>query len=338
MYQIIYISNPECQHICVWKLNYITEKLELIQILHTPGQVQPIAIHPHKNFLYAGIRPDFRIITYHIDQYGLLNAIKNTKLSNSPTYLTINTTGTFLYCISYNYNTINVIEINNTGIPDRIVQIIKQLPGCHSANIDKNQKLLWIPCLQEHSIRLFNINPINGRLTAYNPSRIVTHIGSGPRHMDFHKTANYSYVINELNGTINVIKYELKVKTPTIVQTIKILPNNQNIKQFWSADIHITPDSRWLYCSDRLLHIISCFKICPQTKKLKFMYIQDTEKQPRGFAIDITGNFLIVTGQKSHYISLYKIDLSTGKLNILSRYSSGIGSIWVSINPFYAIY
>lgn len=337
MHQIIYISNPERQHIYVWKLNDIKKKLKLIQTLHTPGNAQPIAIHPNQKFLYVGIRPHFSIITYHIDQNGLLNAIKITKLLNSPTYLTINMTGTLLYCISYNYNSINVIEINRTGIPDRIVQIIKQLPGCHSANIDTTQRLLWIPCLQEHSIRLFNINKIYGTLTAHSPDRISMNTDSGPRHMDFHKITNHSYVINELNGTISVIKYKSKTIKPTIIQTIQIVPNKQNVKQFWAADIHITPDNRWLYCSDRFLNIISCFKICSQTQKLQFMYTQHTEKQPRGFAIDITGNFLIVAGQKSCYIALYKINPSTGKLNLLSRYSSGIGSMWISINPCHAI-
>lgn len=334
MNQIVYISSPESQQIYVWQLSYNKEKLELIQILHTPGHVQPIAIHPNQQFLYAGIRPDFGIITYYINKHGLLNKINITKLSNSPTYLTVNTTGKFLYCASYNGNTINIIKINELGIPNKIIQNIEGLSGCHSINIDKNKKLIWVPCLQEHSIRLFEIHPITGILTAYYPDRICINIGAGPRHMAFHKTDNYSYVINELNGTINVIKYEFKKIAPIVVQTINILSNNQNIKQFWSSDIHITPNNNWLYCSDRFNHIISCFKICPKTKQLKFIYSQDTEKQPRCFAIDFTGKFLIISGQKSNHISLYRINMDNGKLKIISRYPSGTGPMWVSINPF----
>lgn len=336
MNQIIYISSPESQQIYVWKLDNIKKKLELIQIVCTPGNIQPIAIHPNRQFLYAGTRPNFGIITYHINLDGSLNIIKITEISSSPTYLIVNTTGTFLYCASYKYNIINVIKINKLGIPNVIVQIIKNLAGCHSVNIDKNKKLLWAPCLQEHSIRLFTIHPTNGMLALNNPDRIVTKTGSGPRHMTFHKSSNYSYLINELDGTINVIKYNSENEIFTIIQTISILPDNQKSQQFWAADIHITPNNHWLYCTDRFSHTISCFQICAKTKTLKFIYFQYTETQPRAFAIDITGKFIIVAGQKSHYITLYQININNGKLNTISRYSSGIGPTWVNINPIYS--
>lgn len=333
MKQIIYISSPESQQIYVWKLNDSKETLELIQILCTPGHAQPIAIHPNRRFLYVGVRPNFGIITYCINIDGSLSkAIEITKISNSPTYLIVNKIGSFLYYSSYNYDTINVIKINKIGIPNNnVLQTTKNLLGCHSVNIDKNKKLLWAPCLREHSIRLFNIHSIIGTLTPYNLDRIFVNFGSGPRHMTFHRFENYAYIINELSGTINVIQYNLEQINFTIIQTVKILPDKQDTKHFWAADIHITPDNRWLYCSDRFYHTISCFKICSETKKLIFLYYQYTERQPRGFRIDNTGRFLIVAGQKSHHITLYNININDGTLRTISRHSSGSGPMWISI-------
>lgn len=332
MKQIIYVSSPENQKLYVWHLDHF--KLKLMQIVHTPGKAQPIVIHPNKQFLYIGIRPDFGIVTYSIDNEGLLQELKITKIFKSLTYITINIQGTFLYCASYNYNAIDVISINKFGIPDKIIQTINNLLGCHSVKIHNNTKLLWIPCLKEHAIKIFNIHQSSGILTPYKYNKIPTNDASGPRHITFHNSSNYAYVINELNGNIDVIQYSLdNKKKPIIIQTINMLPY-KNIQNFWSADIHITPNNQWLYCTDRFFNIISCFQILSNSNKLKFIDYQYTEKQPRGFGIDITGQFLIVAGQKSNYISLYYINSKNGKLEFLSRYTSGLGPMWIYIRPY----
>lgn len=333
MTQIIYVSCPNSHQIYVWKLDEYKEKLELMQIVCTfNNSAHPIVIHPNKQILYIGVRPNFGITSYHISQEGLLHSINTTQIFISPTYLAINKTGTFLYCASYQYNTVNIISINKSGIIIDSIQIINGLLGCHSVNIDNQEKLLWVPCLKEDFIRIFRIHISKGTLTPFNPNCIIMNKGSGPRHMTFHNLKPYAYVINELNGTISVIKYDLEnITTPLLIlQTINIAPNNL-FKQFWAADIHITPDNRWLYCSDRASNIISCFQICSETKQLRFVNYQITEIQPRGFAIDNTGKFLIVAGQKSNQITLYSIDINCGKLNIISSYPSGIGPIWINV-------
>ncbi|URJ27553.1 6-phosphogluconolactonase [Candidatus Blochmanniella camponoti] len=331
MIQIVYVVSPESQQIHVWKLDSIYGLLELMQVIYTYGHAQPMAVHPNKRFLYVGIRPNFGITTYRIDQMGLLTDNGTIEILSSPTHLISDKKGAFLYCTSYRNHTVSVIPISMSGmLLSSPIQIIEGLLGCHSANIDKFKALLWVPCLQENAIRLFNINSF-GMLTPYDPSIIKMNIGSGPRHMTFYDFDCYAYVINELTSTVDVIKYDNFQKTPSIVQTVSIIPKNININRGWAADIHITPNGRWLYCSDRSVNIISCLEISKKTKKLKFVGYQLTEEQPRGFAIDYQGKFLVAAGQKSNYISLYKIDSDNGKLTMLSRYSSGKGPMWISI-------
>lgn len=333
MIQIIYVSSPESQQIYVWKLD--NEKygiLKLIQIVCTPGQAQPIVIHPNKKFLYIGVRPNFKIITYSIDHTGLLRYIGNTKIFSSPTYLICDKKGKFLYCASYQCNTISVLPIQISGIVNAPIQIIENLLGCHSIGIDKCRELIWVPCLKEDSIRLFKISMF-GTLIQYAPDLIKSSkCNSGPRHIIFHGIDCFAYVINELNSTIDVIDYDYNTYTPNIVQNISIIPMKFiDTIQYWGSDIHITSNSCWLYCADRAVNIISIFNISSNTKKLKFVGYQFTEIQPRGFSIDITGQFLIVAGQKSNYITLYRINANNGMLTMLSRYFSGKGPMWISI-------
>jgi 6-phosphogluconolactonase len=76
----------------------------------------------------------------------------------------------------------------------------------------------------------------------------------------------------------------------------------------WAADLHLTPDGRYLYASERTSSTLSAFKVDAATGQLQPLGQTPTEKGPRGFAIDPSGRYLIAAGQESHSISLYAID------------------------------
>ena len=70
------------------------------------------------------------------------------------------------------------------------------------------------------------------------------------------------------------------------------------------------------------------------TGKLTYLGSTPTEKQPRGFRIDPSGRFMIVSGEKSDTISAYAIDPSSGALKAIGKYPTGKGSNWVEIVAF----
>jgi 6-phosphogluconolactonase len=59
-----------------------------------------------------------------------------------------------------------------------------------------------------------------------------------------------------------------------------------------------------------------------------------TEKQPRGFNVDPSGNYLLAVGQLSTSLSAYRIDRKTGALSALAQYPVGKGANWVEIVQF----
>ena len=71
-----------------------------------------------------------------------------------------------------------------------------------------------------------------------------------------------------------------------------------------------------------------------QTGKLTYLASTPTESQPRGFAIDPKGRFLVATGEKSDTISVYAIDQASGALSLLQKYPGGKGANWVEIVSF----
>ncbi|MGZ5598550.1 MAG: beta-propeller fold lactonase family protein, partial [Usitatibacter sp.] len=79
---------------------------------------------------------------------------------------------------------------------------------------------------------------------------------------------------------------------------------------------------------------ITAFGVDEATGKLTYLGTTPTEKQPRGFAIDAGGRFLVASGEKSESISVYLIDPATGALRHVARYPVGKGANWVEIVSF----
>jgi 6-phosphogluconolactonase len=111
-------------------------------------------------------------------------------------------------------------------------------------------------------------------------------------------------------------------------------PPRNTDNDIWAADIHMTPNGRFLYVSERTSSTLATFSVNAESGKLTYVGSTPTEKQPRGFAIDPKGKFLIASGEKSETISTYAIDQATGALRLIQKYPSGKGANWVEIVSF----
>jgi 6-phosphogluconolactonase len=99
----------------------------------------------------------------------------------------------------------------------------------------------------------------------------------------------------------------------------------------WAADIHVSPDGRFLYASERTSSTLSGFAIDTASGRLTPIGHWPTETQPRGFAIDPGGRYLLSVGQLSNSLTAYAIDAASGALAPLNRYPIGANPNWVEI-------
>jgi 6-phosphogluconolactonase len=136
--------------------------------------------------------------------------------------------------------------------------------------------------------------------------------GSGPRHLIFSKDGKFVFVLQELDGSITSLSYNdgiLKKLSETTVVSADFKGD------IGAADIHISPDGKFLYATNRgTANDISVFKI---SNKGSLEFVQRTStlgKGPRNFNIDPTGNFLLVGHQYTNEIVIFKRDKTTGML------------------------
>ena len=331
MKQTVYTASPESQQIHVWRLDARGE-LTLLQVVDVAGQVQPMVVSPDKSWLYVGVRPEFRVIAYRIaPDDGTLSEAGHAALPGSPTHISTDHRGDFLFTASYNAGSVSVTPLEN-GRPQPVKYTVEGLEGCHSANISPDNQTLWVPALKQDRICLFTLSD-DGDLVAQDPAEVTTVEGAGPRHMTFHPNHQYGYCVNELNSTVDVWQLRNPYDEIECVQSLDMMPPDFSDTR-WAADIHITPDGKHLYACDRTASIITIFSVSEDGSVLTVEGFQKTEAQPRGFAIDDSGKYLIAAGQKSHHIAVYEITGEQGLLTEKGRYAVGQGPMWVTINAF----
>jgi 6-phosphogluconolactonase len=86
------------------------------------------------------------------------------------------------------------------------------------------------------------------------------------------------------------------------------------------ADIHISPDGKFLYGSNRIHDSIVIYSINPETGLLTYIGNESTQgKKPRNFMIDPTGKFLLVGNMETDNIVIFKRNSKTGRLKATGK-------------------
>ncbi len=138
------------------------------------------------------------------------------------------------------------------------------------------------------------------------------------------------YVIGELDGAVYVFDYNGATGDLKQKQVVSALPANFQGKPS-AADLHITPNGKFLYGSERTTSTLAGFQVDAANGTLTPIGSVPTEKQPRGFNIDSSGRYLLAVGQLSNGLSSYAIDPTSGKLTKLKEYPMGKNPNWVEI-------
>lgn len=242
----------------------------------------------------------------------------------NPVYVSIYKNGKWLMNANYNTGSTSVFSINEDGSINAAAQVIAYTDSSinkerqdrshiHATVFSPDFDYVFLPDLGSDKIRCFAFDaskdqPLQPAAFPYTS----TTPGSGPRHFAFHPNGKFGYCIEELSGTITAYQY----KNGKLDSIQRIATHTKKYKDNYnSADIHISPDGRFLYASNRGdENNITIFSI-QQNGTLKIVGYQSTYgKIPRNFSLDATGKFLIVANQVSGNIVVFKRNPITGLL------------------------
>ena len=332
-----YVGNAESNDIYVLRLDKQNGELTVVEKVMIPGIARPgistpMAVSPDHRFLYVGVRGEPKIVAgFAIDlEKGTLRHVASGPLADSMAYITTDHTGHFLLGASYPGHKISVNPIRPAGTVRPPSQILQDYPNAHSILPDPGNKRVLALTLGNDLVNQFTFDDVTGILTPNAPSSVQVKAKAGPRHFVFHPSGRIMYVLCELDASIYVFDYDASQGELRQKQIVSALPPGFQGGPS-AADLHITPDGRFLYGSERTSSTLAGFRIDPANGTLSLIGSVPTEKQPRGFNIDPSGRYLLAVGQLSHRLSSYKIDSESGKLSKLKEYPVGRNPNWIEI-------
>ena len=328
----VYVSNADSQEISVLELDRAQGVLKPVQTLNVGGTVMPMAVSPDKRVLYAALRSQpFRVVSMSIDAAtGKLQKLGEAPLADSMANIDLDASGKWLFAASYQGGKISVNAIGKDGAAGPIQQLVQTGPNAHAIHADASNRFVLATSLGGDNVSSWRFDAEKGLLSANDPALTTSTPKSGPRHFVWDKAQRRVYLLNELDASLHVYAWDAARGTLKLEQSTTALPPGFTGKP-WAADLHLTPDGRFLYASERTSSTLAAFKVDTATGQLQPLGNTPTEKGPRGFAIDPSGRYLIAAGQESHGISLYAIDPATGALGKPSRIDAGKNPNWIEI-------
>lgn len=187
----------------------------------------------------------------------------------------------------------------------------------HQVVMGPGDRHIYVSDLGMDRIQIYAFHSSDGTIQPNLAPRAALPPGSGPRHMDFHPNGKWLYCVNELNGTVTQFAHYAKEGQLLLFQTFSALPDTFSGHN-QSADIHVHPDGKFLYVSNRGdFDSLTIFRIDASTGQLTRIGFQtETIVWPRNFAIDPSGQFLICANKTANSLSVFEIDAKTGRLTL----------------------
>lgn len=301
------------------------------QIVNTVIASNPsyLAISKDEKYIYA-IRDtrkggNSEVAAYHFNKNtGKLTLInKQTEKGSGACYITVDSRNKWVFMANYASGNLSALAIRKDGGIDTVKQFFQDTGKSinptrqkevhvHTAVFSPDEKYLFVTDLGNDIIHQFPFNAsADCPLSITNEKIIKSKAGNGPRHLAFSSDNKFMYVINELSGTIDV--FDFKKKQFELIQTISTDSTQSDTKG--SADIHLSPDGKFLYVTNRgNYNTISSYNVLSNGQLKLLQVLPSGGIMPRNFVIDPTGNYLLIGHQKSDNITFFKRDKITGLL------------------------
>ena len=333
-----YVSHQGSGEIAVLRLTPETGELTRLQGVAVSGKVMPMAVSPDGRFLYAALRTAPHSLTsLAIDGAdGRLTPLGSAPATESAAYISIDRTGRFLLA-AYNPDErtrrTGFISVSAIGRHGRVFaphQVIRTPPKTHAILPDPSNRFVFASSCDGDLMVRHAFDAAAGWLDPDPLPPVLVQPGSGPRHFVFHPNGRFMVLVNEYAGSVYVFGYDARTGTLSELQVASARPPDfEPERNARAADIHYTPDGRWLYVSVRASPSIAVFGVDAVTGMLSTAGRFAVPAEPRGFNIDPFGRYLLTAGLLANTLVSFRIDPDTGALARIAEYATGDGPNWI---------
>ncbi|NIJ55763.1 lactonase family protein [Dyadobacter arcticus] len=310
--------------ITLCELNLATGQITQLDTFNNCVGPGYLALSPNKKNLYA-VSGDHKISAFSIGADKKLTYINSQPSEGlNPCHVSVHPSGKMAFAANYtggSFTTYTLQPDGKVNAPVYTEQFTGTGPNvkrqekahAHFATASPDGKFVYVTDLGSDKIMNYVADTKAGKLTP-NPAQpfFSGKPGSGPRHLIIHPSGKSLFLLNELEATLTSCTID-KNGVITALNTYPTIPADFTGANTSSA-IHLHPNGKFVYVSNRGHNSISAFKI-KENGELEMVDQQiKSIATPRDFNVDPTGKLMIVANQSADNLVVYDVDPVTGKL------------------------
>ncbi len=312
-------TGPESKGIYQCELNLKDGSLSPATLAGESSSPSFLAFHPNKKFLYAVNESDAMISGFAIDASSgnlkFLNA--QSSQGGAPCHLIVDKAGKNVLAANYSGGSCLSIPIDADGKlsgSSSFQQHEGPKKNGHSIHLDQANKFALCCDLGLDKVIVYSFDAKTGKLASHGVFDAAK--GTGPRHFAWSADGKRAYINGESNMTIIACDYDADKGMLKQTQVLSTLPSEVARNGGSTAETVVHPSGKFVYVSNRdPYNSIAIFSIDAKSSELKAVGHQSEGiKTPRNFAIEPTGQYMLVANQSGGNVIVFRIDPSTGQL------------------------
>jgi len=188
-------------------------------------------------------------------------------------------------------------------------------PHPHQAAFDLTGRFVVVPDKGLDKVHVFRFDAVHGKLVPCNPPFVKARYGAIPRHVAFHPSRPYAYVVNEQDSTVNAYHWDTTRGELKPFQRVPTTPTSY-VGDNMASEIAILPSGRFLYASNRGHDSVVIYSVEHKTGMIEPIGWESVQgRKPRFFGLDPDASHLYAANENSHTIVEFRINQKTGKLS-----------------------
>jgi 6-phosphogluconolactonase len=318
-----------------------------VQVLGDLVNPSFLSFDRQRRFLYAVHGDQSEISAFRVDpKSGELTFLNRESTGGeNPVHLCIDPTNRFVIVVNHVTSSLAVLPIKENGAlggmrdlvtltgkigPHRVEQ---PFPKPHQAQYDQTGRFIAVPDKGLDRTFVFRLDAGTGKLSAVEGAVAEAREGAGPRHIAFHPSNRFAYIINELDSTVTVCRFDAGTGGLAPFQVLTALPDSF-VGNSRAAEIAVSATGRFVYASNRGHDSIAVFAVDPSTGRLTTAGWHLTGgRTPRFFALSPAEDILFVANEDSDDIVGFRVDPGTGGLDSLGTVARTGSPVCLLFNP-----
>ena len=319
--------NARGDGISVFQVDPQTGALTLVQLVKDLVNPSYLALSRSGEALYTVHGDESEVSAFKVDkesgQLSFLN--RQSTQGKNPVHLALDPTGRHLVVTNHIGSSLAVLPVGADGSLGPVSQLVtlsgpigphrieQKQAKPHFNPFDPSGRYVVVP--DKGLDRVFSFRFEGGVLTPASSPFVTTREGAGPRHVAFHPTKPFAYVVNELDSTVTTYRWKAEMGALEALQILTTLPETFTGNSR-AAGIVVDAAGRTLYASNRGHDSIAIFRIDPATGLLAFRGADATQgRTPRFFTLAPNGRLVYALNEESDTIVTLAVDSDTGRLS-----------------------